>query len=94
LISSHHKRNTHKETENRHTKKTLKTAKTQHQSTPRRGKIEREKGKNRVSLAHNGSQDENGLLHLIHIPSGELEHRGDEEGALSFERCNDLLQLL
>ena len=38
-------------------------------------KIGREK--NRVSLAHNGSQGGNGLLHLIHIPSGELEHRGD-----------------
>jgi len=39
--------------------------------------IKREKGKTKVSLAHNGSQVGNGLLHLIHIASRELEHRGD-----------------
>ena len=36
-----------------------------------------EKGRNRFLLAHNGSQGGNGLLHLIHITSRELEHRGD-----------------
>jgi len=40
-------------------------------------KRKREKGKNRVSLAHNISQGGNGLLHLIHIPSRELEHWRD-----------------
>ena len=41
------------------------------------GKQCREKRKKKVSLAHNGSQGGNGLLYLIHIPSRELEHRGD-----------------
>jgi len=44
---------------------------------PKEGEIKREKGKNRVSLAHNGSQGGNGLLHLVYIHSGEFEHRGD-----------------
>jgi len=35
------------------------------------------KGKNRVSLAHKGSQGGNGLLHLIHTAGREFEHRGD-----------------
>jgi len=40
----------------------------------------------RVSLAPNGSQGGNGLLHLIHIASRELEHRGDRSllGELQF----------
>ena len=29
------------------------------------------------SLVNNGSQGGNDPLHLVHIPSGELEHRGD-----------------
>jgi len=29
------------------------------------------------SLIYNGSQGGNGLLHLVHISSGELEHRSD-----------------
>jgi len=43
-------------------------------------------GRNGVSLAHNGTQGGNGLLHLIHITSRELEHRGDRRllGELQF----------
>jgi len=42
--------------------------------TTKREKEKKKKGKNSVSPAHNGSQGGNGLLHLIHIPSGEQEH--------------------
>ena len=47
--------------------------------TTRETERERIKGKKQdwVSLVKDGSQGGNGLLHLIHIPSGELEHRGD-----------------
>jgi len=51
-------------------------------------KRERERGERetRASLAHNGSHSGNGLLHLIHTLSGELEHWGDRglRGELEF----------
>jgi len=40
----------------------------------RRGEEKMRKGD---SLGDNGSQGGNGLLHLIHIAWGELEHRGN-----------------
>jgi len=73
--------NTRRLKENRHQeiiRKDSKGTETTPRETTQGGKTqEKEKGKNRVSLAHNGSQGGNGLLHLIHIASRELEHRGD-----------------